>query len=593
MPIHDQSYRHFEGAKAPPGRAWLVIAKAGIMNMIRKRLFLGLLFASWMPFLVGAAQIYFSSNFPQMAMLAPTAQTFRTFLATQDGFVFFMTIYVGAGLIANDRRANALQIYLSKPLLRSEYIAGKAAILFFFLLLITLVPAILLLLVQVMFAGNFQFLRKNLFLFPAITVASLLQVIVSTFMMLALSSLSKSSRYVAILFAGIIFFTAAVYQVLRLITGQLGVFVAVADYQPVAGHRRHLPRAAAVRHAVAGVAHRRRRPGRGVDFNPRASRARSRGGHVSAGVANMSGAIVTADHVSKWYGQVSGLNDVSVNVPAGVTGLLGPNGAGKSTFMKLITGQLKPSKGTVTVLGEPIWGNPSLYFQIGFCPEQDAFYERMTGLEWVTALVRLNGLSEKEADEAARRALTMVDLMEAANKKIGAYSKGMRQRVKLAQAIVHDPALLILDEPLSGMDPLARRRTIRLIRDWARAGKSIIVSSHILHEIESMTANILLINNGRILAEGDVHHIRDLIDEHPHTVYVRAEQPRVLAREFLTHDDVRSLRFEEGAVVIETGKPDRFYARLTDMAATGEFGAIDEVTSPDDNLQAVFQYLVK
>jgi ABC-2 type transport system ATP-binding protein len=314
---------------------------------------------------------------------------------------------------------------------------------------------------------------------------------------------------------------------------------------------------------------------------------------VSAGVADKSGAIVTADHVSKWYGQVSGLNDVSVNVPAGVTGLLGPNGAGKSTFMKLITGQLKPSKGTVTVLGEPIWGNPNLYFQIGFCPEQDAFYERMTGLEWVTALVRLNGLSEKEADEAARRALTMVDLMEAANKKIGAYSKGMRQRVKLAQAIVHDPMLLILDEPLSGMDPLARRRTIRLIRDWARAGKSIIVSSHILHEIESMTANILLINNGRILAEGDVHHIRDLIDEHPHTVYVRAEQPRVLAREFLVHDDVRSLRFEEGAVVIETGKPDRFYARLTDMAATGEFGAIDEVTSPDDNLQAVFQYLVK
>jgi len=303
--------------------------------------------------------------------------------------------------------------------------------------------------------------------------------------------------------------------------------------------------------------------------------------------------IVTADHVSKWYGQVIGLNDVSVKVPPGVTGLLGPNGAGKSTFMKLITGQLKPSKGAVTVLGEPIWENPKLYFNIGFCPEQDAFYERMTGLEWVTALVRLNGLDEKAADEAARRALTAVDLMEAAGKKIGAYSKGMRQRVKLAQAIVHDPALLILDEPLSGMDPLARRRTIRLIRDWARAGKSIIVSSHILHEIESMTANILLINNGRILAEGDVHHIRDLIDEHPHTVYVRAADPRRLAREFLAHDDVRSLRFEQDAVVIETGKPDRFYARLTDMAATGEFGAIDEVTSPDDNLQAVFQYLVK
>ena len=201
----------------------------------------------------------------------------------------------------------------------------------------------------------------------------------------------------------------------------------------------------------------------------------------------MSVPIVTADHVSKWYGQVIGLNDVSVEVPPGITGLLGPNGAGKSTFMKLVTGQLKPSKGSVKVLGEPIWRNPHLYFQIGFCPEQDAFYERMTGLEWVTALVRLNGLGEKEADEAARRAL------------------------KLAQAIVHDPTLLILDEPLSGMDPLARRRTIRLIRDWARAGKSVLVSSHILHEIESMTANILLINNVRIHAEGDVQHIRDLI----------------------------------------------------------------------------------
>jgi ABC-2 type transport system ATP-binding protein len=303
--------------------------------------------------------------------------------------------------------------------------------------------------------------------------------------------------------------------------------------------------------------------------------------------------VVSAQQLSKWYGQVIGLNDVTVSVPAGITGLLGPNGAGKSTFMKLITGQLYPSKGTVKVLGEPIWKNPHLFFQIGFCPEQDAFYERMTGLEWVTALVRLNGLGEQEAVAAATRALTVVDLMEAANKKIGAYSKGMRQRVKLAQAIVHDPDLLILDEPLSGMDPLARRKSIRLIRDWARAGKSIIVSSHILHEIESMTSNILLINNGRILAEGDVHHIRDLIDEHPHTVYVRAENPRGLAREFLARDDVRSLKFEPGAVIVETGKPDAFYSRLTDIAASGEYGAIDEVTSPDDNLQAVFQYLVK
>jgi len=304
-------------------------------------------------------------------------------------------------------------------------------------------------------------------------------------------------------------------------------------------------------------------------------------------------AIVAADHLSKWYGQVIGLNDVSVAVPPGITGLLGPNGAGKSTFMKLITGQLKPSKGSVTVLGEPIWQNPALYHRIGFCPEQDAFYERMTGLEWVVALVRLNGVSERDASAMAARAIEMVELTDAANKKIGAYSKGMRQRIKLAQALVHDPDLLILDEPLAGMDPIARRKTIRMINDWGRAGKSIVVSSHILHEIESMTANILLIHQGRILAEGNVHQIRDLIDEHPHTVHIKAERTRALAREFLADDDVLSLRLEEGAVVVQTARPDAFYARLTELAASGEHGAIHEVTSPDDNLQAVFQYLVK
>ena len=314
---------------------------------------------------------------------------------------------------------------------------------------------------------------------------------------------------------------------------------------------------------------------------------------TNAAPAAPDNAIVAASHVSKWYGQVIGLNDVTLTVPPGITGLLGPNGAGKSTFMKLITGQLKPSKGEIAVLGEPIWGNPGLYFRIGFCPEQDAFYERMTGLEWVSALVRLNGLDGTEAEATARRALDVVDLADAADKKIGAYSKGMRQRVKMAQALAHDPALLILDEPLAGMDPIARRKMIRLIRELGRAGKSVIVSSHILHEIESMTSNILLINQGRILAEGNVHQIRDLIDGHPHTVYIKADQTRALAREFLAFEDVLSLKFEDQAVVVQTGRPDAFYARLTELAASGTLGTIHEVTSPDDNLQAVFQYLVK
>ena len=219
MPIHDQSYRRYGGGKTSPGRAWTVIAWAGIMNMIRKRAFLGVLIFAFLPFIIRAVQIYLSTNFPQAALLAPTAATFREFLEQQEFFVFIVTIYVGAGLIANDRRANALQIYLSKPLMRAEYIAGKAAVLFAFLTLVTWVPAILLLLLQVLFAGSFAFLKANLFLFPAITVGALLQVLVATFTMLALSSLSKSSRYVAILYAGVIFFTAAIYGVMYAVTG--------------------------------------------------------------------------------------------------------------------------------------------------------------------------------------------------------------------------------------------------------------------------------------------------------------------------------------------------------------------------------------
>ncbi len=307
----------------------------------------------------------------------------------------------------------------------------------------------------------------------------------------------------------------------------------------------------------------------------------------------MSMPVVRTRSLSKWYGQVIGLNDVSVEIPTGILGLLGPNGAGKSTFMKLVTGQLKPSQGTVEVFGEPIWGNPGAFADIGYCPDQDAFYERMTGEEWLTALTRLAGLEETAAHEAVGRALETVSLSDAANKKIGAYSKGMRQRIKLAQAFAHDPTLLLLDEPLSGLDPISRRRTIALIKDWARLGKTVIVSSHVLHEIELMTSTILLINNGRILAEGDVHQIRELIDEHPHKVHVRAAEPRAIARAFLEHDFVISLNFEADAVVVETNRPDEFYTHLTMLAASGEAGRIDAVTSPDDNLQSVFEYLVK
>jgi ABC-2 type transport system permease protein len=219
MPIHDQGYRRYGGRRVPLGHAWAVIAAAGIRTVLGRRRFIGLLLLAWIPFVVRAVQFYFSANLPQAAFLAPTAATFREFLDQQQIFVFFITVSVGAGLIANDRRANALQIYLSKPLSRWEYVFGKLAILMAFLLLVTWVPAIALLIVQALFAGNFSFFRANLYLFPAITVFSFIEVITVAASMLALSSLSNSSRYVSILYAALIFFTPALFGVLRFVTG--------------------------------------------------------------------------------------------------------------------------------------------------------------------------------------------------------------------------------------------------------------------------------------------------------------------------------------------------------------------------------------
>jgi ABC-2 type transport system permease protein len=221
MPIHDQGYRRYGGSKARTGTGWTVIARAGIRTMISKRAFLGLLLISWFPFFVRAVQFYAAvnlTNIPQASMLAPSADTFRQFLEQQQTFVFFVTVYVGAGLIANDRRANALQIYLSKPLTRAEYVFGKLAILMAFLALVTWLPAIVLLFVQIAFAGNFTFFANNVFLFPAITVFAFIEILLAASTMLALSSLSKSSRYVAILYAAVIFFTQAVYGVIYAVT---------------------------------------------------------------------------------------------------------------------------------------------------------------------------------------------------------------------------------------------------------------------------------------------------------------------------------------------------------------------------------------
>ncbi|HET7293082.1 MAG TPA: ABC transporter ATP-binding protein [Vicinamibacteria bacterium] len=294
---------------------------------------------------------------------------------------------------------------------------------------------------------------------------------------------------------------------------------------------------------------------------------------------------------SRWYGPVIALNDVSAAIGPGVTGLLGPNGAGKSTLLKLVAGQLAPSQGEVRLLGKPAWGSPEVFHRIGLCPEADSFWEGLTGLQFLVALLRLTGYDEIECGRRAVAALEQVDLVSAKDRKIAGYSKGMRQRVKLAQALAHDPEVLLLDEPVSGMDPVSRRRVVDLVKRLGREGRTIVVSSHILHEVEAMTRRVLLIHNGRILAEGDVREIRDLLDEHPHTVAVRAADPRLVARAVVATPGVVSVSFgAEGEwVTIQSARPDELYAALQDVAVEA---SVRELYSPDENLESVFRYLV-
>ena len=302
--------------------------------------------------------------------------------------------------------------------------------------------------------------------------------------------------------------------------------------------------------------------------------------------------LLEAEALTKLYGVVIGVNDVTLELEPGVIGLLGPNGAGKSTLLKLISGQLRPTEGEIRVLGERPWSNTRLYRQLGFCPEQDAFYDTLTGLQFVTSLGRLSGLG-RQARIRAEEALEMVGAGEFMHRPIGHYSRGMRQRTKVAQAIVHHPPFLILDEPLNGTDPVGRREIMDLVIRLGKAGRSILVSSHVLHEVQAMTDDFVLIYGGRILASGGVREIRSLMDEFPHRITIRCAQPRRLARALLAELPLAGIDLDgrEGELVVSTREPGAFYAGLPKVVeATGT--AVEELSSADDSLEAVFQYLV-
>jgi ABC-2 type transport system ATP-binding protein len=304
-------------------------------------------------------------------------------------------------------------------------------------------------------------------------------------------------------------------------------------------------------------------------------------------------AVVEARALGRWYGQVVGLNDLTVEIRSGITGLIGPNGAGKSTFLKLVAGEIRPSRGTIRVLGMQPFANRELFRRLGFCPQQDALYDYLTGQDFVALLLRLSGYRRAEATERAARALALVGLTDAAGRRTGTYSKGMRQRAKLAQSIAHEPELLVVDEPLTGLDPVVRAEMVALFRRLAADGMRILVSSHVLHEIESLTDEIVLLHHGRLLAQGSVVEVRDLLSRHPRRIELVADEPRRLARSLIELEGVSSVRVIDEAqrLSVETRDAGAFFRRMTAVAADGAFG-VRRMECADENLEAVFDYLV-
>lgn len=297
-------------------------------------------------------------------------------------------------------------------------------------------------------------------------------------------------------------------------------------------------------------------------------------------------------HASRWYGQVIGLNDVDATIGPGVTALLGQNGAGKTTMMRLITGQIRPTTGEVKVFGMSPFANPEVYRHVGYCPEIDSFYEHFSGRQFVRHMARLHGFDAHKAMKLTDEALLRVGMADRADRKIQGYSKGMRQRIKLAQAMIHSPDIILLDEPLNGLDPVARREFMDLLGELSGEGKAIVVSSHILHEVEQMTRNILLLHRGRLLATGDLRTIRSLIDKYPHRIRIESPEVRRVAVHVLALPYILSVEFTpDGAIEFECRDPEKFYDEFPRMCLD-EGLPVTSFSSPDNNLEAVFRYLV-
>ena len=303
--------------------------------------------------------------------------------------------------------------------------------------------------------------------------------------------------------------------------------------------------------------------------------------------------LIIFDNVSKFYGEILGVNRVNLQIAPGITSLVGPNGAGKSTLMNLMTGLLRPTRGAISLLGIPTDQPEQLFRKVGYCTQFDSFPRGVTGREFLNSFLLVHGYDRKRVNELSQLALERVNLVEAADRKVAGYSKGMRQRIRLAQSIAHQPAVLILDEPLNGLDPMVRSETIALFRKLASEGLHLIISSHILHEVDMMSDRVVLLNNGYIVAEGNIHGVRDEMEEHPMQILIRCDDPAKLAAYVFAQDHVveAKLHDDRRGLFVKTRDADRFYLMLNHAVAEGKV-SVESIAPVDDDLSAVYQYLI-
>jgi ABC-2 type transport system ATP-binding protein len=568
MAVYRRNYKPYAGRLTPEWSRCLVLFRYSRRNLFRSKFLTGLFVVCFFYPLICLLMIYLAHNASFLQQLGVPAgvlsidnKFFFNFISVQGVFAFLLTAFAGPGLISPDLANGALPLYFCRPFSRAEYVLGKSSVLAILLSQITWVPGLILFAMQAGLAGA-SWTWSNLWIAGSLILSSLIWIAILSLLAMALSAWVKWRIVAGALLLGVMFFGAGFAQAINAVMRtDSGHFFNVAYLMGTVWNLlRHLPLAA---HAQS---------------------AGLRGDSVSDRIV--------FEDVSKFYGEILGVNRVNLSIPPGITSLVGPNGSGKTTLMNLMTGLVRPTRGRVEVLGYKTDDPENLFKILGYSTQFDAFPKGLTGFQFIYSYLRLAGRDDQSAEQLAWRVIERVNLVDAAKRNIAGYSKGMRQRIRLAQAIAHDPKVLVLDEPLNGLDPLARSEMIALFRATAAQGCYVIISSHILHEVDVISDQVILLSNGYVVAEGQIATVRGEIQEHPTQILIRCTRPRDLAAKMLEGElaiEV-SIHKDEHGLLLKTRDADRFYLELNQLALNGI--DIESIAPADDDVLSVYEYLI-